>query len=141
VEGGESPPPNDLATATTLNLAYRAMLLLASGLQMAGPDLTPQTFAAGLGKAQFPNPATELRMGAVGFPGGVHGMTQDATEFWWSIQDQGPYVNQGPSGGTLCYVNHGARILPGAWPATPVDGSANDPYFREPCDSGLNDHP
>src|SRR5437868_1214001 len=47
------------------NLAYRGVLMMAAGLQMAGPHLTPETFAAGLQKTVFPNPDTPLEEGKV----------------------------------------------------------------------------
>jgi hypothetical protein len=107
---------------------------------MAGTHLTPQAFADGLNKTVFPNPQTNLRMGNVGFLGGNHGMTDDGVEFWFSTADQGPYVNQGPPDPTVCYINHGQRIQPGAWSTTPVDGGPNDPFFQKgTCDSGRYD--
>jgi hypothetical protein len=108
---------------------YRNLLLIASGIQMAGPDLTPKTFQQGLQRAIFPNPDTGIRAGHVGFAGGSHAMTVDAAEFWWSNTDPGPLPDES-TGGTWCYVDHGARhSLADPWPA-------GDPFFREPCDSG-----
>ena len=107
---------------------YHNLLLIASGIQMAGPNLTPTNFEAGLQKAAFPNPDTGIHAGHVGFGGGSHAMTVDAAEFWWSNTEHGPYADEGA--GTFCYVDHGARhSLADPWPA-------GDPFFTGACDSG-----
>ena len=106
---------------------YRMLLVMASGIQMAGPKLTPETFARGLQAAGFPNPATPLVAGRAGFQTGDASMTDDANEFWWSETDRSPY---GDATGTICYVDGGARRSAGTWPA------GDDPFFRGPCDSG-----
>lgn len=109
---------------------YRNLLLIAAGIQMAGPHLTPQSFQAGLQRAQFPNPPNAIMAGKVGFNGGSHAMTIDVAEFWWSNVDPGPLPDE-TSGGAWCYVDHGARhSLADPWPA-------GDPgFFNPPCDSG-----
>jgi hypothetical protein len=120
----------DAAQITTED-QYHNLLLIASGLQMAGPHLTPQSFQDGLQQAVFPNPETPLNTGHVGFNGGSHAMTVDAAEMWWSTVDAGPGQDEPQgSGGVWCYVDHGARhSLTNPWPA-------GDPFFQEPCDSG-----
>jgi hypothetical protein len=59
-------------------------------------------------------------------------MTLDAAEFWWGLTDAGPYPDEpAGSGGTWCYVDHGARhSITNPWP------SSGDPFFQGPCDSG-----
>lgn len=110
-------------------LDYHDLLLLASGLQMAGPDLTPTNFTRGLQRAQFPNPYPEPNMeGRVGFAGGSHSMTTDAAVWWWSTTARSPYSDE--SAGAICYYDHGSRFLSGQWPSV-----AGDP-FTGPCDSG-----
>ena len=113
---------------TEWDIAYRGMLLLASGIQMAGPNLTPQTFEQGLWKAAFPNPLDPTMPGAVGFLDRDHTMTNDAAEFWWSNQARDPYKRQP---GAFCYVAGGARHVSGSWPR-----NQPDPFFKGPCDSG-----
>jgi len=110
---------------------YRPLLLLASGIQMAGPNLTPATFRAGLLKARFPNPITSTHAGAVGFTASSWGMTIDAAEFWWSNTATGPYSDSGASKGTMCYVDGGRRRKLGGWSRT-----QRDPFFVGACDSG-----
>src|SRR5207247_1695555 len=77
------------------------------GFQMAGPDLTPETFERGLRQTRFPNPAHPIMAGAAGFRDGDHSMTDDAAEVWWSNAARSPYEDQGL--GTFCYVDAGAR--------------------------------
>ncbi len=111
-------------------LEYHSWLLLASGIQMAGPNLTPQTFADGLHRALFPNPITPEMEGAVGFANGSQTMTTDSAVWWWGGSNRSPYSGDNP--GALCYWNHGARIASGGW--TKLAGP--DPLFGPTCDSG-----
>lgn len=106
---------------------YRTLLLLASGIQLAGPNLTPETFARGLHQRAFPNPESPLQPGKVGFLGGSYSMTQDAAEFYWSNTAPSPYQADGP--GTWCYLDGGGRRSGGDWP----EGAF---AAQTPCDSG-----
>ena len=110
------------------NRYYRQIFLFAAGIQMAGPKLTPETFARGLRAATFPNPETPLRAGKVGFPGSSQAMTRDYAEFWWSETAVSPY---GDGTGTICWVDGGARRAPGQWP------KGDQPFFEGPCDNGV----
>lgn len=107
---------------------YRSLLLLASGIQLAGPRLTPETFAVGLNKAIFPNPDYPTNPGKVSFSGGSHAMTTDGAEHWWSNTARSPYSAEGS--GAWCYLDRGRRYVLGAWP------TAGDPFFETSCDSG-----
>lgn len=128
--GASSASDNNTDTRYFINNLYQEMLLLASGIQMAGPNLTPATFAAALHKVPFPNPANDYRLGTVGMIGGRHGMTNDAVFSWWSTADGGPYAPPtGQTTGALCYVLGLQRFGPGQVPPRP----AQDPYFAGPC--------
>jgi hypothetical protein len=96
---------------------YRMMLVAASGIQMAGPNLTPDTFSAALQRTTFPNPKNDPSMsGSVGFSGD-HTMTDDIAEFWWSEAAKGPQGWQTAGAvGSVCYLDNGARRRLGAWP-------------------------
>jgi hypothetical protein len=119
----------DSSSASVLNPDYRWMLLLASGIQLAGPHLTPESFARGLQQADFPNPDNPQRVGKVGFQSGRHGMTIDGAEMWWGEGAHPPY-SDADWGGSLCYSGHGRRYQLGEWPDGPDD------LFSTPCDSG-----
>jgi hypothetical protein len=110
------------------DIHYRGFLALASGLQMAGPNLTPETFRAGLQRTRFPNPDHPIMAGKVGFEGDFS-MTNDGAEFWYSETDQGPYDEQ-RRGPTFCWVDGGRRHAKGTWP------TGGDPYFKGPCEAG-----
>jgi hypothetical protein len=103
-----------------LNWIYHTLLLVASGIQMAGPHLSAQTFADALHRTVFPNPDTPLNEGHVGFTDGGFWMTQDAAEFYYSNSAQGPYGDDGP--GAICYVDRGRRHANGAF-------TRGDPFY------------
>lgn len=94
-------------------IGYWQLLMLASGIQMAGPRLTPETFEKGLQRTRFPNPASSLDEGSVGFSGG-HSMENDVTVAWWNSAAQSPVHLDPP--GSWCYADEGRRIRPGHWP-------------------------
>jgi hypothetical protein len=127
VNPGYTPPAS--VYLSLQDQQYQSLLLIASGIQMAGPHLTPESFAAGLQNARFPNPEHRIMAGKVGFSGKSHSMTLDAAEIWWSRAAQAPQADDGA--GAWCYVDHGARHAAGTWPT----GSAG--LFSQPCDSGL----
>ena len=107
---------------------YEQLLLLASGIQLAGPHLTPQTFAAGLQRAQFPNPGAGTApyyQARVGFDGGRHTEYADATMFWYDPKQPGTIDPSVP--GAICYVDRGRRHALGQW-------TRSDPaFFSGPC--------
>jgi hypothetical protein len=130
LEGDPSQPP-DITVLVEGNLEiYRALLLLASGIQMAGPKLTPQTFEAGLRRAVFPNPITAAHAGAVGFQLDGHSMTTDAAEWWFDVDALGPFGDSRAHRGTVCYIDGGRRHSLGEWPRGPA------PFFHAPCHTG-----
>jgi hypothetical protein len=111
---------------------YQEMLLLASGIQMAGPHLTPQSFAAGLHSTTFPNPGAGIApfyQGTVGFPGNETVMVSDYTAFWLDTRTTGQEVSS--SNGVneskaMCEVGLGARWIEENWPRV-------DRYYEGPC--------
>jgi hypothetical protein len=108
---------------------YDDLLLLASGIQMAGPDLTPQAFQAGLFRTSFPNPGCggpPYYQACVGFPD-VHHMYQDAAAIWWDPTQSSYGSRFDQAGGAYCYAALGARHPAGTWPAERV------PLFTGPC--------
>ncbi|MBK5306436.1 MAG: hypothetical protein JJD92_07090 [Frankiaceae bacterium] len=112
---------------------YRPLLMLAAGIQLAGPRLTVESFRDGLRKANFPNPVTESRAGAVDVPSDGWSMTSDAAEWWWSNTATGPFADSSSRPGTICYVDGGNRRKVGGWPT-----GRPDPFFTGTCDSGAS---
>jgi hypothetical protein len=107
---------------------YMQLSLLAAGIQLAGPELTPETFAQGLHRAQFANPGAgqpRYFQARVGFQGPRHVMSVDASMFWFDPQRPGTIDPSVP--GAICYVDRGRRYVLGAWPK-------GEPAFRRgPC--------
>jgi hypothetical protein len=111
----------------TLDVLYWNMLVLASGIQMAGPHLTPQTFQDALFRTRFPNPGADgppWYQARVGFGPGNHSMIDTEAPVWWSNSGQG--TGEGTAQ-TFCYVDHGRRYGIGEWPTGDLA------FFRPPC--------
>jgi hypothetical protein len=129
---GSYDPTTSADAVRMLNRArlYHQLLLLASGIQMAGPNLTPETFQAGLQRVGFPNPDHKIQAGKVGFATPRdHSMTEDLAEFWWSATAPSPYQDEGV--GSMCYVDGGRRRTAATgWPSGDAD------FFTRSCDSG-----
>ncbi|MCA1840294.1 MAG: hypothetical protein ABR507_02375 [Actinomycetota bacterium] len=107
---------------------YYELLALSSGIQMAGPHLTPETFAQGMTKAGFPASGSgndPLYYPGGGFSANDHSMVDDASMIWWSKNDEGYTTNVRV--GTFCYVDHGKRYGLGQWP------SGDQPFFQGSC--------
>lgn len=96
---------------------YYQFYLLAIGLQMAGPNLTPENFEAGM----FAYPGGSGPRGTWGFGEGDYTPTNDFREIWW---DPNRISGQNNQPGAWVELNGGARYLPGQVPAQPA------PYFQ-----------
>jgi hypothetical protein len=126
-EGDPSQGPDTTTLVEGELEVYRALLLLASGIQMAGPHLTVESFRDGLRSTRFPNPITAAHAGAVDVRPDGYSLTADGAEWWYSTTDRGPFSDSGSHAGTVCYLYGGARRTLGAWPTGPA------PFFRGPC--------
>jgi hypothetical protein len=96
------------------NNLYQSLLLLSSGIQLAGPHLTPDSFAAGLQRAMFANPPSPYHEGRVGFLGQSHSMVVDVLEYYYSSSGRTPHQADPP--GSVCLVDDGKRRAPGSFP-------------------------
>lgn len=123
---GEMPEANK-----TAGVFYPNLLQLFQGIQMAGPKLTPQTFAGGMFRlppaggdpgapqASYGNP--EL----FSFAKNDFTSVDDSTLIWWDATAKGA-DEQGTDGeGMYRYVDGGKRYLPGKMPA------ALQPFFSK----------
>ena len=119
--------------ATFYEVAYKPLLVLASGIQGAGPRLTPQSFADGLHRMEFPNPADSRNLGKVGFLNGDHSMLNDGMEMYWQNGAAAP--DGGSGSGAFCYPYDRRAGSDNAadW------GSQTDRYFagNPDCDTGI----
>jgi hypothetical protein len=131
VQEGDPSAVRDTATTGEAKLeVYRALLLIASGVQMAGPHLTPATFRDGLRNARFPNPFHVTMAGAVDVRPDGYSLTADGAEWFYSTTAYGPFADSRAKAGAVCYLNGGRRYRLGAWPR------GNAPFFSGSCDSG-----
>jgi len=112
----------------THGVLWAPFFILGTGMHMAGPQLTPQTFAKGL----FEYPPTGGFVTAPHTSYGRHGiwdrdpwklvdLTQydDVTEIWWDRTATGPDEVGNNGVGMYRYVDGGKRYLPGQHPQTP----------------------
>jgi len=94
---------------------YQGFLLLASGIQMAGPDLTPQSFERALFRTSFPGNATAGAapdwQSRVAFGPGDHTMQGDFG--FQSINQNEQNNDQAAFSGAYCNVERGVRFGPG----------------------------
>ena len=102
---------------------WEELLLLASGIQMAGPDLTPASFEKGLQNTVFPNPSSPYHEAVVGF-NGDHTWAKDFALQWYSETTPGAWGQQS----TWCYVS-----VRGRWRYTATDEPTGAPLFQAPC--------
>jgi len=91
----QGDPNASIPTGTTgyqVDNFYEALLLVASGIQQAGPHLTPATFQAGLQRAVFPDPgvgAPPYYQSGIGYSSGSHAMKTDAGMVWFDNTQPG----------------------------------------------------
>lgn len=103
--------PNE-EPAITRDQYYYSFLMLFIGLQMAGPNLTPETFAAGL----YAYPARTGSFGRWSFSPTDHTSSDDAREMYYDRNAVSAFNNRPGRWVTL----HGGRRFRGAsWPAEP----------------------
>jgi hypothetical protein len=81
VRNGEQPP------SLLVDLLYYQIYELVIGLQMAGPDLTPQTFETGM----FAYPGGDGPAGHWDFYEEHYTGVEDAREFWWDADAPSPF--------------------------------------------------
>lgn len=112
---------------------YAELMMLAAGIQAAGPRLTPETFGAGLQSIKFGNPGAAgppFWQATVGFGPGDTVMMNDFQQFWLNPAGMtGTEVGTSTNVNTaraFCYVTQGRRWLLETWPGT-------DGYYTNGC--------
>lgn len=105
----KSVSPGTTPAEDAAELIYQYLNLVAIGIQTAGPNLTPETFAQGLRSFQSPG------VGPVGrwaFPAGSYTAPQDARIVWWNRKATSAYdASQG------AYEDNGQRYPIGGFPS------------------------
>jgi substrate-binding family protein len=94
-----------------VDLLYYFLYVIAIGVQMAGPDLTPATFQQGM----FNYPRATGPAGSWGFGPGDHTPMDDAMAIWWDPAATSPY-----NGKAGAYRSDGRRYRPGQWPTEQI---------------------
>ena len=97
---------------------YYSMYMLALGIHLAGPNLTPDSFEAGM----FSYQGASGPRGYWGFGPGDYTPTDDFREIWWDPDRISPQNNKP---GAWVQINGGARWFPETIPAGPA------PFFQE----------
>jgi len=92
------------------DVIYYQLQMLAIGIQMAGPNLTPETFEQGM----FRYPQTSGPLGTWKFGPGDYTTSQDAREVYWDANAMSP---QNDKRGAWVDPNRGARFPIGRFPA------------------------
>ncbi len=95
-----------------------------TGVQLAGPDLTPYTFAAGLFRSPPAGGGPTSPLQAYGYQGAAprpsYSSPADYSFLWYDAAAKGP-DEEGTNGtGLMRYVNGGARYKSGTVPSGPV---------------------
>jgi len=94
------------------------------GVQLAGPDLTPSTFTAGLFRAPPAGGGPTTPLSAYGYQGAAplpsYSSPADYTFLWYDATAKGPDEEGVTGSGLMRYVNGGARYKAGTVPAGPV---------------------
>jgi Periplasmic binding protein len=111
--------------AKTFRELVQAPLLFFTGVHLAGPHLTAQTFRDGM--FRFPSSPTTTPT-RLHFSWGRHGIWQgvdytggdDATVIWWDPTATGPDEVGTVGKGLYRYADDGKRYLPGQWPSAPI---------------------
>jgi hypothetical protein len=105
----KSTSPSTAPAESNLSWVYEDLDLLAIAIQMAGPDLTPQTFAAGLRSYQSPGVGDD---GKWAFPTGTYTAPQDARIVWWT-----PTATSIFNGAQGAYQDNAMRYPIGGFPS------------------------
>jgi hypothetical protein len=119
---GKEVPVNSQA------VLYPAPYRLLLGIQLAGPNLTPETFQEGMfrfspEKSEFTHAYTSW--GKKLWPKTDYSESDDATAIWWDPTATGKDEAGNAGTGMLRYVDGGKRFLPGDWPTEPL------PFFQQ----------
>ncbi len=139
-------------TATAgLQIAYAALLGLFSGIHYAGPNLTPQSWQAGLFSLPLRKSAAAggtsvlVSLGRHVWPYDDYAGIDDMTEIWWDPNAEGRDEIGQQGRGMIRFASGGRRYLPGQWPT--AEASAFNPqgsvtlYDQRPAEDKPPDYP
>jgi hypothetical protein len=104
------------------------------GIHMAGPNLTPNTFAQALLK--FPPTGGVPGAPLVYFTRESPTLIKDFTEVWFDADRQGPDERGEQGAGMMVKANNGKRYKPGQWPRT-----APEAFVEKGKEATVSDNP
>jgi len=110
--------------AKTFRVLVQAALIFFSGVHLAGPDLTPESFEAGLFRFPADRPTSppyvHVSWGEHGiWPGTDYNAGDDAGVIFWDPAATGPDEVGADGTGMWRYANGGTRFMPNQWPKKP----------------------
>jgi hypothetical protein len=113
-----SPPP-----VNTQAVLYPGAFRLLTGIHLAGPNLTPETFRRGM--FRFVPQGSGITYSHESWGEELWGRadynsTDDAGAIWWDAEATGEDETGNEGTGMLRYVLGGKRYLPGEWPEDPL---------------------
>jgi hypothetical protein len=109
---------------------YNRMLLLFTGIQAAGPRLTPSSFDQGL-RALPPHPPGDPFAPTAYFGPGDHTFVKDKALAWWDASGQSPGLTSGP--GCWRLVDDGHRYQAEEWLQRKDDSGIQQITPEQPC--------
>lgn len=110
------PGSNRGDEGVSINVRRAPIQWILQGIHMAGPTLTPQTFAEGM--YNFPASGGTPDTPLVDFTPEHPNAIKDFTEVWWKVDGSGRDETGKDGPGTLMKVDGGKRWLTGTWPTT-----------------------
>ena len=116
--GGTAPTPRPASLAAPAIIPPIQQLF--TGVQLAGPDLTPYTFTTGLFRAPPAGGGPTTPLDAYGYQGAAplpsYSSPADYTFLWYDATAKGPDEEGANGTGLMRYVNGGTRYKAGAVP-------------------------
>jgi substrate-binding family protein len=111
---GEPPPADE-----SLLLTYPQIALFFTGVEMAGPNLTPETFRDGL--FAWPPTPHAVTQPSLDYGTGLWDYADfwgidDMVELWWDPEAEGPDETGAEGRGLYRYVDGGRRYYADEWP-------------------------
>jgi hypothetical protein len=141
---GKEPPVNAQA------IPYANVAYLMIGLQLAGPDLTPDTYKEGMFRylpAKSSATRPQISWGTKLWKNGPdYHSSDDGTIIWWDPNAKNVEDEVGNTGtGAYRYFDMGKRYLPGDWPDSPVkffdNANTVTVFEHRPADDTPPDYP
>ena len=99
-------------------IMYPTLRTVFTGLQVAGPRLTPESMDRGF-HAIPPTRSTDAQTPACYFDPGDYSCLKDVTLMWWDVNGRTP--GDGTAEGCWRMTGGGARYLRGTWPDRQID--------------------